>query len=160
MSFTGRIFVAYFTAKTLCEFHASEQSKFYHFNRMTKPAIGDIVVLVHIDDKAIVGVAMLKGRFEEHHLLDTDTYTGDDAKYNKYEIAIHKPRWLTHPLSLAHVGELCGVPASFNGNSNLMQKSNVSWAESFIKPRDETTMDNSQQQSILAKYRALITSLL
>jgi len=84
-----------FNKKTRNEFLSGSRTYFGSKDRMKKYGEGTYVLCQDIESREIFGVARL-GRFEdgsscrEHHLLDTDTYSGDHAKYNGFDICISK----------------------------------------------------------------------
>jgi len=150
--------ISYFNTVAWAEFNLNPY-KLHHSKRIKACREGTIVALINKDSLAIVGVAELGGAMEEHHLLDDDTYSGDNAKYNKYEVAIKHLHILRNPLHLSDVKMLCGIPQSYTMKENLTKVQVISWVQPFIKPC-EKTLPSDEIPLIMHKYTALIISLL
>jgi len=128
------VVIAYFTAQTLSEWLQGGKK---HLNNRVRTSYkaGTIVVLVNLSINAVIGVCVLADWSEkespcrEHHLLDNDTYVGDNAKYNRYEICISNLRLLKNPLPFDDIRTLVG------GNPTA-KKCNNMWSgfhNNFVK---------------------------
>jgi hypothetical protein len=150
--------ISYFNTVTLGEF-LLKPNKLHHSKRVKACRVGTLVVLINTDLPAIVGVAELGGPMEEHHLLDEDTYSGDNAKYNKYEVAIKQLHILRNPLHLSDVKMLCGIPQSYTKKDNMTKVQVISWVKPFIKSC-EKTLHEDEIPLVMHRYTTLICSLL
>jgi hypothetical protein len=150
--------ISYFNTVTWAEFNLNPH-KLHHSKRIRACREGTIVVLINKDLPAIVGVAELGGAMQEHHLLDEDTYSGDNAKYNKYEVAIKHLHILRNPLHLSDVKMLCGIPPTYTMKDNLTKVQVISWVQPFIKPCEKTLHEN-EIPFVMHRYTTLIRSLL
>ena len=99
------IIQAIWNTKTYNDWIASGITKLHHSRRF-KFAVNTIVLCINKDTRSIFGVAVLKSTCKEHHLLDTDVYQGEYAKYNKYECdIIYRP--FPKPILCKTVNEMC-----------------------------------------------------
>jgi hypothetical protein len=74
-----------------------------------------------LDNKSVVVVGVLKGVCVPADLLDLETYSGEDAKYNKWQFAIEKYWILPEPVSFDDIRSVCRVPAEDKTPNNLFK---------------------------------------
>jgi hypothetical protein len=121
--------------------------KFHSARRIHTWKDGDLVVC-SLDNKEIVVVGQVKGVCTKRDdLLDKDTYSGTDAKYNAWEFAIAKYWILPVPVSFAHIATHCGIPLTSKITNNLC-KGVVGYAKAFYNGDDS--------EVVLAKYYSLV----
>jgi len=116
-------------------------------DQKTSVKAGTIVVLVDGDAKEVFGVCILKNLEGDkpyclHHPLDIDTYFGETAKYNTYDIGITDLRILKFPQSFENVRLLVGGSDKYRGSTNMWKRSNAKNAHPFITGDDQSTVVN------------------
>lgn len=156
-----RIRIAHFSEKTFAEWKKNPTK--LNDRQKRKCGKGTIIVLVHTGMKAIVGVAILGSEFSAHDLLDVDTYSGIDAKYNTYEADLEFCRLFTYPVSLNDVKDICGISKDYNLINNIFwPKVPNSWSEPYItcKYKDAEIINEELKINILKKYQILVMSWL
>jgi hypothetical protein len=113
-----------FNDETWSEFIRGDKSYLGNKHRTTFPA-GTIIMLKNLTIKAIVGICVLanwadtESPVREHHPLDCDVYTGDNAKYNKYEMKINDLHIFKSPIPFDDIRILVG------GNSESKKVNNI-----------------------------------
>lgn len=153
--------IAHFSEKTFNEWKVNPTK--LHDRLKRKCGKGTIVVLVHKDLQVIIAVAVLGSDFRAHDLLDVDTYTGTDAKYNTYEADIESCRFFTHPVPLKDVKDLCGISKEYNLINNIFwPRVPNSWSEPYVTTtyKGEEIIDADTEKRILRRYRKLVMSWL
>jgi hypothetical protein len=146
MSIGSTIHVTQFTAKTFEEWQKTLVKCFHSDKRMLSCKAGDIVV--GTADRAVVVVGILKGVCTPCDLLDLDTYSGEDAKYNKYQFHLESYRILSKPVRFEDIRAYCGAPADDKTPNNLF-RGMQSRAEAFYNKKGEASI-------FLDRYRALV----
>jgi len=145
------IHVSKFSTKTFAEWREMPVKKFHSAQRIKTWKDGDLVVC-SLDNKEIVVVGQVKGVCTKRDdLLDKDTYSGTDAKYNAWEFAIAKYWILPVPVSFADIAAHCGIPLTSKIKNNLC-KGVVGYAKAFYNGDDS--------EVVLAKYYSLVQSWL
>ena len=147
MSTGPTIHVAQFTAKTFEEWRKSPVKCFHSATRMVSCKAGDIMVGT-LDNSAVVVVGILKGECVPYDLLDLDTYSGEDAKYNKYEFHLEVYRILAEPARFEDIRAHCGASVDDKTPNNLFSGKHFR-AEAFYNKKGETSV-------FLDRYRALV----
>jgi len=100
--------VSYYNDITERELKNSKLIHLYHCQKVNK---GDYAILSNKESRYIFGFAKLS-RFEDgniwrvRHLLDDQVYTGDNMKYNKYEICCEEIKILTSPISFESIQKM------------------------------------------------------
>ena len=131
--------VTYFTNLTWQEFKNSTKECLGHYNKVHKFKKGDIVLLINTEEKCILGIAIL-GEYEdgkvyrEHHQLDVDTYSGENSKYNKYDIKIEKLRNVN--ISFKDLAILCGKNEDDKTTTNIWRNTHLNYSNVFYKGED------------------------
>ena len=146
MSIGSTIHVTQFTAKTFEEWQKTLVKCFHSDKRMLLCKAGDIVV--GTADRAVVVVGILKGVCTPCDLLDLDTYSGEDAKYNKYQFHLESYRILSKPVRFEDIRAYCGAPVDDKTPNNLF-RGMQSRAEAFYNKKGEPSI-------FLDRYRALV----
>jgi hypothetical protein len=130
------VVIAYFNAKTLSEWLHGDKK--HLSNRVsTRYKAGTIVVLANLSTKAVVGVCMLANWSEkespcrEHHLLDIETYSCENAKYNDIEICISDLRLLKNPLPFDDIRTLVGGNPTAKKCNNMWSGFHNNFAKAF-----------------------------
>jgi len=148
------VVIAYFTTETLSEWLQGDKK---HLNDRVRTfyKAGTIVVLANLSTKAVVGVCMLADWSEkespcrEHHLLDNDTYAGDNAKYNRYEICISNLRLLKNPLPFDDIRTLVGGDPKSKKCNNMWRGFQGNFVKAF-----------GADDAVVHRYKMLAQSLL
>lgn len=127
-----------FDSKTMEEFKNSECKWFGHKQKTTKPA-GTRVLLQNIQTREVFAIAVLgvfeNGKvFRKHCLLDTDIYSGDATKYNKYDICIERIKFFERPIPFASLATLFSIDNVHM--NNITKKSNTNFAKLFYQCED------------------------
>jgi hypothetical protein len=131
------IILSLFNNKTEEEFMKSSRESFNHETKTTYPA-GTRVILKNQDSEKIFGIAIL-GEYEngkawrDHHPLDIDIYSGEHAKYNKYDYKIDKFKKIS--ISYDHLRLLIGIDAK--KQTNLTRRTHLAYRQVFVKQDDE-----------------------
>ena len=100
------IIQAIWTNETMEEFTAGSMNKLHAKGRFNYPE-GTIVLCINTDTRVIFGIATIAGKCEERCLLEPDLYTGDAAKYNRFECDIVFRKFMA-PISIGLVARMCG----------------------------------------------------
>ena len=140
------IHVTQFSAKTFDEWQKSPVKCFHSKLRMKSCKAGDIVV--GTADRAVVVVGILKGECVPCDPLDLETYSGEDAKYNKYEFHLESYRILSEPVRFEDIRAHCGASADDKTKNNLFCGV-LGRAEAFYNKKGEPSI-------FLDRYRALV----
>jgi len=111
---------------------------------------GDICVLNNQDERCFVGFAVPKGTCALSDLLDVEVYSGEDAKYNKYEFPTERYVLFPKPVSYEEVAHFCGIPVGDKTPSNIYKRSRAS-AEAFYVKKGEPSL-------VIDRFRALVLS--
>lgn len=147
--------VTYFTELTAGEFKNSSKEYLGHFNKVHKFKKGDVALLINIETKCIFGIAIL-GEYEdgkiyrEHHQLDVDTYTGENSKYNKYDIKIEK--LCNVNIAFKDLAILCGKTEDDKVTTNIWKSTHLNYSNVFYKGEDS--------EIVLQRLNILINTLL
>ena len=146
-----KIHVFNFTSKTFAEWQASGDKKFHSRTQMKSLTAGDIGVLKVQDMNCFVGFTVLKGPCVLSDLLDVEVYSGEDAKYNKYEFPIERYVPFPEPVSYVEIARFCGIPADDKTPSNIYKGFHGSYAEAFYGTAGEPTL-------VIDRFRAFVLS--
>jgi hypothetical protein len=107
------VLIAYFSNNTWEQFRTSSRDMLGNRIRCNYPA-GTPVALMNLDSKQMMGIARLvdapssSSPCIEHHLLDSDIYSGPSSKYNKFEIHISDLRIFKNPVDFDELRLACG----------------------------------------------------
>ena len=148
------VVVAFFNSETEVEWRKGGMTQLNNHVRTKCPA-GTIVVLANYETKYVIGVCLMANWGDsdspcrEHHLLDQDTYSGGNAKYNKWEICITGLRLLKNPMKFADIRTLVG------GDSQA-KKCNNMWA-GFLSNFNAVF---GAEEAIINRYKLWAQSLL
>ena len=148
------VVIAYFTTQTLSEWLQGDK-RFLNDRVRTFYKAGTTVVLANLTTKAVIGVCMLADWSEtesacrEHHLLDTDTYVGENAKYNRYEICISDLRLLKNPVSFHDVRTLVGGDPNSKKCNNMWRGFQGNFVKAF-----------GADEAVIQRYKIWAQSLL
>lgn len=102
-----------FSNETWDQFTKSPRDYLGNRIRSNYPA-GTSVALMNLESKQMMGIAKLadapssSSPCVEHHLLDSDVYSGSSSKYNKFEIHISDLRIFKDPVDFDELRVLCG----------------------------------------------------
>jgi len=142
-----------FDAKTWPAWQGSPLKAVYSHNKMRNMKAGDIVVaaLKGKHESGIVFVATVKGECVEQDLLDVDTFTGENAHYNKYHFVIDRLWLLPALMPFADVAVICGTTLTDRTQTNLF-KPTLNRRKPYYKGDGE--------QTVVERFRVLIESLM
>jgi hypothetical protein len=146
-----KIHVVYFDSKTLAEQQASGDKKIHSAERMNTFTAGDICLLTDLDKRCFVGFAVLKGTCALSDLLDVEVYSGEDAKYNKYEFPLECYWILPEPVSFETIATHCGGSVADATRTNLFTGVAMERSEVFYGKKGDSSL-------ILDRYRCLVAS--
>jgi hypothetical protein len=131
---------ATFNADTKREFLASDRLYFGHRYNMKNLTSGTIVLCHDSTENEIFGVAVL-GKFPSsevcrlHHQLDTDVYSPEHARYNKYDICIDRIRIFKTPISCERLSVMLSIDNKFA--NNITKGNTTNFAKLFHKSDNE-----------------------
>jgi hypothetical protein len=107
------VYVTYWDNASKQQFMDGLKTHLGHHKNSTIHA-GATIVCANSDNKEVFAVCTVKNWSDTnsscrpHHLLDTETYTGEYSKFSNYEICIENLRFLKNPVSFADVRTLVG----------------------------------------------------
>lgn len=110
---------------------------------------GDYVVCTC--NSAVVLVAKLKGVCSLRDLLDVEIYSGENAKYNKYEFPLECYWILPEPVSFETIATHCGGSIADATRTNLFKGVAMERSEVFYGKKGDSSL-------ILDRYRCLVAS--
>lgn len=145
-----RIFVGYYTNKTLAESDENRELKLFSRNVPTCIRAGDVIVSVNKDTASIVRVSIADGVFELRHLLDPSVFTGEDSKYHKSELKLKSSRVVPGNVTLMDIGKWCGISPEDKTRTNVNKCTAIEYAEVFYK--------GERAPEILETYRKIVLS--
>jgi hypothetical protein len=124
--------VSIFNNKTAAEFQSSYKEYLGNTTKLHTCKKDDIIILQNIEDKKVFGICQISefsdGKiYTEHHLLGVDTYSGTDAKYNRYEIKIKN--YKTVNISFDDLACICGKSADDTERTNIWKGSCFSFRQ-------------------------------
>lgn len=97
---------------------------------------GSIVLMMHKDERTLLGVAIVKSEVRERHLMDAEVYHAEYAKYNKYEFDVD-PHIFRSPVHWEELARFCGVPSDDKTHNNLFRGTAMEYARAFYKGENE-----------------------
>lgn len=128
-----------FSEKTWKEF--LDGGKVLHHKNQVKSLEAGTYVLLQ-GPEGLYGVAQLetfpetKTVCRETSLLDADVYSGEDAKYNKYEIASKMIKIYEPPIPYCEVSVLFGIENQYQ--NNIAKRGILSFCRLFYKGPNES----------------------
>ena len=143
-----------FNQVTWAEF-LSSKTNYFGARCKTSCKAGTIVLCYNLTNKTIVAIATLgvfseNGKvWREHAFLDADIYSGDNARYNKYDICIDKLYVLPTPVSCENVGKMLSMNSTVR--TNITKGITGNFVRMFYKSEDEP--------QILERLRIWISTL-
>jgi hypothetical protein len=111
---------------------------------------GDYVVCTC--EGKIVLITKLTGVYSLRDLLDVETYSGEDAGYNKYEFPISCYWILPEPISFEAIAHICGSPPKDPTPNNLLKPARFR-ALAFYGKKGDSSL-------VLDRYHGLIARLI
>jgi hypothetical protein len=150
---SSNIHIVQFDAKTWPAWQVSPFKAVYSHNKMHNMKAGDIVVaaLKSKHESGIVFVATVKGECVEQDLLDVDTFTGENAHYNKYHFVIDRLWLLPALMPFADVAIICGKTLNDRTQTNLF-KPTLNRRKAYYSGEDKSM--------VMDRYHVLIESLM
>lgn len=100
------IIQSFWDNKTMGEFTTGSMNKLHTKKHFNCPE-GTIILCINKETRVIFGIATITGNCEERCLLEPDLYTGDAAKYNRFECDITFRKFAA-PISIDLVARMCG----------------------------------------------------
>jgi hypothetical protein len=146
--------VTYFNTVTQAEWMKGNMEHLNNEFRTKYPA-GTIVILANYETKLVFGICVLanwegsESPCRKHHLLDQDTYTGENSKYNNIEINIADLRLLKKPMAFADICVLVGGDPLSKKTTNMWK----GWQKNFSSVF-------GAEEAVLKRYRLWAQSLL
>ena len=152
---TPSILVSLFNNKTKLEFLSSTRTNLGSVHKIHEFKKGDIVLLLDIETKCLFGITLLDSYetgkvYQEHHLLDTDIYSGDKAHYNKYDVKVQKVTEVT--ISFEDLAIMCGKTVNDKGYTNIWKASHMNFRYAQYQGEDSELVNK--------RLRILIQTLL
>jgi hypothetical protein len=137
-------------ASTAAVTSAGEEQK--SFSARCEQAAGKNTVCIYVnkDRRTIVGIKILASGFRERHLLEAPVFSGDLAKYNRYEADVAWSHTFRRPFPLAEVGRHCGIPAGDKHKKNNVSK--VAHINSFCRP----VYGGENSKEVLQRFEDLV----
>lgn len=145
---------ATFNAETKQEFLSSDRQYFGHKDNMKNLTPGTNVLCHDSTAKTIFGVATL-GKFPSgevcrpHHQLDTDVYSSQHARYNKYDICIEKIRVFRTPVPCESLANMLSIDNKVV--NNITKGNNTNFAKLFYK--------SDSQNEVIERVRIWLSTL-
>jgi hypothetical protein len=112
------IHVDYFSSKTFGEWLSSKRNAFHFKNANHTYKVNDVVVLV-LDKRCVVGVAVIGGACRPATHDDETIYTEDDSQYNAYVMPLKACRLLPEPFPFEEIRHFCGIPEADTTSTNI-----------------------------------------
>jgi len=112
------IHIDYFSSKTFGEWMVSKKTAFRFKSMNHTYNVGDIVVMV-LDKRCIVGVAVIGGACRLAGAMDIPIYSGDDSQYNAYVMPLKGYRLLPEPFPFEEVRRFCGISEDDTTSTNI-----------------------------------------
>lgn len=143
-----------FNAETKQEFLASHRTYFGSGCHMKKLTSGTKVLCFDSSTLQIFAIATL-GTFPSgevcrpHHQLDTDVYSPEHAKYNKYDICIDRIRVFNTPIDCDNLAKLLSIDKTIV--NNITKRNNINFGSLFYKSDNE--------QEVLERIRIWLSTL-
>jgi hypothetical protein len=148
------VIVALFNSVTEVEWRKGGMTQLNNRVRTNYPA-GTIVVLANYEAKYVIGVGVMANWGDsdspcrEHHLLDQDTYSGENAKHNKWDICITGLRLLKNLMNFSDIRTLVGGDIQVKkARNNMWTGCRVNFAKVF------------GQEAAVKRYKLWVHSLL
>lgn len=129
---------------------AGEQNKSFSARREQAAGKHTVCVYVNTDRRTIVGIKILATGFRERHLLEAPVFSGNLAKYNRYEADVEWSHTFRRPFPLAEVGRHCGIPAGDKQKKNNVSK--VAHINSFCRP----AYGGENSKEVLERFENLV----
>jgi hypothetical protein len=128
----NKTIVSIFNNKTQLEFESGFRQYLGNTTKLHTCKKNDVVLLQNIEDKHIFAIAQIdefpNGKiYREHHFLETDTYSGNDSKYNLYEIKIKNYRSVN--ISFQDLACSCGKLVDAAERTNIWKGSCFSFRQ-------------------------------
>ena len=145
-----------FTTVTKNEFLASDRTLLGHKQRIHQLIPGDIVLFQNNDTRAFFGIGKFGdfggGRvYAKHCFLDTpDIYSGDNMKYNIYDIKLEDVFIFTEEFSFEDLRYLLDIDN--NVKNNITKTGILSFSRVFYK-------DDATEQKVMRKLRLWVKSV-
>ena len=151
----AKTLVAIFNNKTATEFQSGYKEHLGNTTKLHTCKKDDIIILQNIEDKIVFGLAQIDefsdGKiYAEHHLLGIDTYTGNDAKYNRYEIKIKNYKSVS--ISFDDLACICGKSADDAERTNIWKGSCFSFRQANYQGADS--------EVVLKRLNIFLTAIL
>jgi len=150
-----KIGITLFSKKTREELMKSPKTYLGHKNKVHEFSAGDIILLSDQDMHEFFGLVVL-GNYEDgkvyklHDLLDVDIYSGDAAKYNKYDIKIEK--FISISIPFDKLATLCGKEVTDKTTTNIWKNTHLNFSKAFYSGEDS--------DSVISKLQIIIGMLL
>ena len=110
-----------------------------------------MILMMHITDHTILGVAIVKSEVRERHLLDTVIYHGEHAKYNKFEFDVEPHIWRS-PVHWDELARFCGVPPKDKTYNNIFRGTHMEYARASYKGTNE--------EEVLSRVRRFVSLMM
>jgi hypothetical protein len=140
-----------FSPKTWNEWKMAPSKSFHSSTNIKSWKADDFVVCTC--DRKLVLIAKLKGVCSLGDLLDVETYTGTDAKYNKYEFPISCYWIIPEPISFEAVADVCNASVKDPIKNNLFKGVPMERSKAFYGKKGESSL-------VLERYHGLIARLI
>ena len=131
--------VSYYNDATERELRESKLIHLYHFQKVNR---GDYAILSNKESRYIFGFAKLS-RFQDgnisrvRHLLDDQVYTGENMKYNKYEICCEEIKILKRPITYDRIQKMVFYDLeSIKFHTNICKGNQAKFAKLFCNTSD------------------------
>jgi len=150
-----KVLVSLFNNTTQEEFLSSLRTHLGNTTRLNNCEEGDIIVLQNIESKNMFGVALIgaydDGKvYAEHHPLEMDIYSGNAAKYNRYEIKIKNFKKVN--VSFEDIACICGKSLDDPVRNNIWKGSCFSFRKANYTGEDS--------ENVMKRFHILLNSLL
>ena len=134
-----KILISIFNTLTQSEFLSSSLSYLGNTTKLNNCKKGDIIILQNIETKIVFGIAEIDeydsgNVYIEHCMLDSDTYSGDAAKYNKYEIKIKNFKKVN--ITFEDISFICGKSLQDPSRTNIWKGSCFSFRKANYSGED------------------------
>ena len=137
-----KVLTTYFNNDTWDQFTNSSRNMLGNHIRSNYPS-GTPIALMNLESKKMMGIAKLvdapssSSPCIEHHLLDSDIYSGSSSKYNKFEIHISDLRIFNDPVDFEELRLMCGGDDSVKKTKTTIWKG---WHANFQPARSENPL--------------------